>query len=137
KVTSLFLRAIGLRQSVPIPERKQGMLLLRYGWWSAGASASPTGVAVDPCISLYSVRPNGYLPCLHCLELSMIRWRNRTLTQSLPPSLAPTSPPSSSISERREGDSPSRLRFDRAEMAGAVADLGVFVPIAVALIVKN
>ncbi len=67
----------------------------------------------------------------------MIRWRNRTLTQSLPPSLAPTSPPSSSISERREGDSPSRLRFDRAEMAGAVADLGVFVPIAVALIVKN
>lgn len=30
-----------------------------------------------------------------------------------------------------------RLRFDRAELAGAVADLGVFVPIAVALIVKN
>lgn len=29
------------------------------------------------------------------------------------------------------------MRFDRAEMAGAVADLGVFVPIAVALIVKN
>ena len=30
-----------------------------------------------------------------------------------------------------------RLRFDRAELAGAVADLGVMVPIAVALIVKN
>jgi hypothetical protein len=29
------------------------------------------------------------------------------------------------------------LRFDRAELAGAVADLGVMVPIAVALIVKN
>lgn len=32
---------------------------------------------------------------------------------------------------------PTRLRFDRAEMAGAVADLGVLVPIAVALIVSN
>jgi len=31
----------------------------------------------------------------------------------------------------------ARLRFDRAELAGAVADLGVLVPIAVALIVKN
>jgi SulP family sulfate permease len=30
-----------------------------------------------------------------------------------------------------------RLRFDRAELAGAVADLGVLVPIAVALIVQN
>jgi len=30
-----------------------------------------------------------------------------------------------------------RLCFDRAELAGAVADLGVLVPIAVALIVKN
>jgi sulfate permease, SulP family len=30
-----------------------------------------------------------------------------------------------------------RLRFDRPELAGAVADLGVLVPIAVALIVKN
>ena len=30
-----------------------------------------------------------------------------------------------------------RLRFGRAELAGAVADLGVLVPIAVALIVKN
>jgi SulP family sulfate permease len=30
-----------------------------------------------------------------------------------------------------------RPRFDRAELAGAVADLGVLVPIAVALIVKN
>ena len=33
--------------------------------------------------------------------------------------------------------SPERLRFDRAELAGAVADLGVLVPIAVALIVRN
>jgi hypothetical protein len=32
---------------------------------------------------------------------------------------------------------PVPLRFDRAELAGAVADLGVLVPIAVALIVKN
>jgi MFS superfamily sulfate permease-like transporter len=32
---------------------------------------------------------------------------------------------------------PPRPRFDRHEMAGAVADLGVLVPIAVALIVKN
>ena len=31
----------------------------------------------------------------------------------------------------------NRPRFDRAELAGAVADLGVLVPIAVALIVKN
>jgi SulP family sulfate permease len=31
----------------------------------------------------------------------------------------------------------SRPRFDRSELAGAVADLGVLVPIAVALIVKN
>ena len=30
-----------------------------------------------------------------------------------------------------------RLRLDRAELAGAVADLGVLVPIAVALIVTN
>jgi xanthine/uracil permease len=30
-----------------------------------------------------------------------------------------------------------QFRFDRAELAGAVADLGVLVPIAVALIVKN
>jgi sulfate permease, SulP family len=29
------------------------------------------------------------------------------------------------------------VRFDRKELAGAVADLGVLVPIAVALIVKN
>jgi SulP family sulfate permease len=33
--------------------------------------------------------------------------------------------------------SPSPFRFDRAEMAGALGDLGVLVPIAVALIVKN
>jgi len=32
---------------------------------------------------------------------------------------------------------PNPLCFDRAELAGAVADLGVLVPIAVALIVKN
>lgn len=31
----------------------------------------------------------------------------------------------------------SRFRFDRAEIAGALGDLGVLVPIAVALIVKN
>jgi len=31
----------------------------------------------------------------------------------------------------------AKLRFDRAELAGAVADLGVLVPIAVALIIKN
>ena len=29
------------------------------------------------------------------------------------------------------------MRLDRRELAGAVADLGVLVPIAVALIVKN
>src|SRR5438876_5407509 len=29
------------------------------------------------------------------------------------------------------------MRFDRSELAGAVADVGVLVPIAVALIVKN
>jgi hypothetical protein len=34
-------------------------------------------------------------------------------------------------------DIPARLRFDRGEFAGTVADLGVFVPIAVALIVTN
>jgi MFS superfamily sulfate permease-like transporter len=33
--------------------------------------------------------------------------------------------------------SPNPFRFDRAELAGAVGDLGVLVPIAVALIVKN
>jgi SulP family sulfate permease len=33
--------------------------------------------------------------------------------------------------------SDSHLRFDRTELAGAVADLGVLVPIAVALIVQN
>jgi xanthine/uracil/vitamin C permease (AzgA family) len=32
---------------------------------------------------------------------------------------------------------PRRLRFDVPELAGAVADLGVLVPIAVALIIKN
>jgi SulP family sulfate permease len=37
--------------------------------------------------------------------------------------------------QRESGVSP--FRFDRAEMAGALGDLGVLVPIAVALIVKN
>src|SRR5436309_16016753 len=32
---------------------------------------------------------------------------------------------------------PHPFRFDRAELSGAVADLGVLIPIAVALIVKN
>ena len=32
---------------------------------------------------------------------------------------------------------PARLRLDRGELAGAVADLGVLVPIAVALVVQN
>ena len=31
----------------------------------------------------------------------------------------------------------SEVRFDRRELAGAVADVGVFVPIATALIVQN
>ncbi len=35
------------------------------------------------------------------------------------------------------GEGVSPLRFDRAECAGAVADLGVLIPIAVALIVQN
>ena len=41
-----------------------------------------------------------------------------------------TAPP-----QLESGGSP--FRFDRAELAGAVGDLGVLVPIAVALIVKN
>jgi sulfate permease, SulP family len=40
------------------------------------------------------------------------------------------------IEERPKSDEGS-FRFDRAELAGAVGDLGVLVPIAVALIVKN
>jgi sulfate permease, SulP family len=40
------------------------------------------------------------------------------------------------IDERPEAHAGS-FRFDRAELAGAVGDLGVLVPIAVALIVKN
>lgn len=35
------------------------------------------------------------------------------------------------------GRDSGRLRFDRGELAGAIADLGVLVPIAVALIVQN
>ena len=42
----------------------------------------------------------------------------------------------STAPSRLESDS-SPFRFDRAELAGAVGDLGVLVPIAVALIVKN
>lgn len=42
-------------------------------------------------------------------------------------------PAPSSVTQR----DPARFQFDRAELAGAVADLGVLVPIAVALIVKN
>jgi SulP family sulfate permease len=42
-----------------------------------------------------------------------------------------------SMSTAAEVTAISRLRFDRAELAGAVADLGVLVPIAVALIVQN
>jgi SulP family sulfate permease len=44
--------------------------------------------------------------------------------------MAGTAPP-----QLKSGAGP--LRFDRAEMAGALGDLGVLVPIAVALIVKN
>jgi SulP family sulfate permease len=36
-----------------------------------------------------------------------------------------------------DANGPPRLRFDHRELAGAVADLGVLVPIAVALVVKN
>jgi SulP family sulfate permease len=53
---------------------------------------------------------------------------DRTLVQTLLPDFAASSVPQQ-VS--------NRLRFDRAELAGAVADLGVLVPIAVALIVKN
>lgn len=52
----------------------------------------------------------------------------RTLVRSISPPFAAMSVPQ---------QAPGRLRFDRAELAGAVADLGVLVPIAVALIVKN
>jgi SulP family sulfate permease len=50
--------------------------------------------------------------------------------------------PNTPTRDRFSSASPSRfsfegLRFDRAELAGAVADLGVMVPIAVALIVQN
>jgi len=57
-----------------------------------------------------------------------MRWPDRTGVQTLLSDFAGPSvtPPV-----------PNRLRFDRAEWAGAVADLGVLVPIAVALIVKN
>jgi SulP family sulfate permease len=41
------------------------------------------------------------------------------------------------VSARSTQPEAGRLRFDRPELAGAVADLGVLVPIAVALIVRN
>jgi hypothetical protein len=41
------------------------------------------------------------------------------------------------VSARSVQPESGRLQFDRPELAGAVADLGVLVPIAVALIVKN
>jgi sulfate permease, SulP family len=47
----------------------------------------------------------------------------------------PSAGPFSTSSVLKRGT--EQLRFDRAELAGAVADLGVLVPIAVALIVKN
>jgi SulP family sulfate permease len=47
----------------------------------------------------------------------------------------PTRDGLSSVSSSQPGF--EGLRFDRAELAGAVADLGVMVPIAVALIVQN
>ena len=49
-------------------------------------------------------------------------------------SIAASEPPAGTFSKALGLE---RLRFDRAELAGAVADLGVLVPIAVALIVKN
>lgn len=58
----------------------------------------------------------------------MTSWPDRTLVRTLLPKFTPLSAPQPVTNP---------LRFDRAEMAGAVADLGVLVPIAVALIVKN
>jgi hypothetical protein len=49
-------------------------------------------------------------------------------------------PPGHDRNGARQGDlrdDRERVRFDRRELSGAVADLGVLVPIAVALIVKN
>ena len=43
----------------------------------------------------------------------------------------------STPSSSRRPDPLQRLRFDHGELAGAIADLGVLVPIAVALIVQN
>jgi SulP family sulfate permease len=53
---------------------------------------------------------------------------NRTLVRTLLPDFDSPSVPHPVV---------NRLRFDHVELAGAVADLGVLVPIAVALIVKN
>ena len=41
------------------------------------------------------------------------------------------------VIDERPKSGEGSFRFDRAELAGAVGDLGVLVPIAVALIVKN
>ena len=67
----------------------------------------------------------------------MTNWPDRTLERKISPEIssAPSSSPPK-LDGLREVF-PNRLRFDRAELAGAVADLGVLVPIAVALIVKN
>jgi SulP family sulfate permease len=54
--------------------------------------------------------------------------QNQTLLRTAEPEFSVTW-----ASHRNSG----RLRFDRAELAGAAADLGVLAPIAVALIVKN
>ena len=58
------------------------------------------------------------------------------MTGSSPEALLRTLADGFASSSASQEDS-RRFRFDRAELAGAVADLGVFVPIAVALIVRN
>lgn len=58
------------------------------------------------------------------------------MTGSPPQTLLRTAADGFAASSTLQGDS-ARFRFDRAELAGAVADLGVLVPIAVALIVRN
>lgn len=58
------------------------------------------------------------------------------MTGSSPQTLLRTAADDFAASSTSQGDW-ARFRFDRAELAGAVADLGVLVPIAVALIVRN
>ncbi|MBN9559471.1 MAG: putative sulfate/molybdate transporter [Alphaproteobacteria bacterium] len=58
------------------------------------------------------------------------------MTGSSPQALPRTVADGFAASSTSQGDS-GQFRFDRAELAGAVADLGVLVPIAVALIVGN